>query len=156
MEQNSMTIDEAADKLGVHPKTIRRYINGGKISAQKIAGSWRINEESLKAYIDSCEATEHTHQPVSKDDFCIFMDSEYFDSEEVIQICTIVDYYVYDDSVKQLLKEVVGVVADYSLDNNKSRFNYVYDDADNKMRLVFWGAPSYIGKIIEVMKVYEK
>ncbi len=156
MEQKFMTIDEAADKLGVHPKTIRRYISSGKISAQKIAGSWRINEESLTAYIDSCEGTEHSHQHVSKDDFCIFMDSEYFDSEEVIQICTIVDYYVHDDSVKRLLKEVVEVVADHSLDNKKSRFNYVYDDTDNKMRLVFWGAPSYIVKIIEVMKPYEK
>jgi hypothetical protein len=66
-----------------------------------------------------------------------------------------VDYYVQDDSVKELLKEVMGVVAEYSLSNNKSRFNYVYDDADSKMRLVFWGAPSYMELVFKVMKDYE-
>ena len=156
MEREYLTIDMAADKLGVHPKTIRRYISSGKISAQKVAGTWRINEESINQYINSCEANEGTHHTVSKDDFCIFMDSDYFDSDEMLQICTIVDYYVQNDSVKGLLKDVMDVVADYALENRRSRFNYVYDDADNKMRLVFWGTPTYIGRVMSVMKSYEK
>ena len=155
MNENYLTIDQAANKLGVHPKTIRRYINSGKISAQKISGSWRINPESLDVYIDSCESNSCHHEQVSKDDFCIFMDSEYFDSDDVIQVCTIVDYYVQDDRVKELLKDVMIIVAEYSLSNNKSRFNYVYDDADSKMRLVFWGAPSYMEQVFKVMKDYE-
>lgn len=155
MNDNFFTIDQVANKLGVHPKTIRRYINSGKISAQKISGSWRINPESLDIYIDSCESNTCHHEQVSKDDFCIFMDSEYFDSKDIMQVCTIVDYYVQDDSVKALLKDVMGVVAEYSLDNNKSRFNYVYDDSDQKMRLVFWGAPSYMVEVLSVMKAYE-
>jgi excisionase family DNA binding protein len=156
MNKEYLTIDDTAKKLGVHPKTIRRYISSGKISAQKIAGTWRIYEDSLDNYIRSCEATECNHQHVSKDDFCIFMDSDYFNSEDRIQVCTIVDYYVQDGSVKQLLKDVMEVVVDHSLDNNNSRFNYVYDDADNKMRLVFWGAPTYIEKVVSIMKPYEK
>lgn len=151
-----LTIDEAAERLGVHPKTIRRYISSGKLSAQKIGGTWRIYEESLESYLSSCETAESCHNHVSKDDFCIFMDSEYFNSEDRIQVCTIVDYYVQDESVKQLLKDVMEIVAEYSFDNNKSRFNYVYDDVDSKMRLVLWGTPTYIEKVVSVMKPYEK
>lgn len=155
MNNDYLTIDQVADKLGVHPKTIRRYISSGRISAQKIAGSWRINPESLDSFFNSCSNTDHASQHVSKDDFCVFMDSEYFDTNEKIQVCTIVDYYVIDSRVKDLLKEVMGIVAEYSLENNKSRFNYVYDDVEKKMRFVFWGAPSYMHNIMSVMKDYE-
>lgn len=154
MEQEFLTIDEAANILDVHPKTIRRYINSGKISAQKVAGSWRIYQDSINEYLGSC-GVHHHQNDVSKDDFCIFMDSDYFNSEDTIQICTIVDYFVQDDQVKQLLKDVMDIVADYSMDKKKSRFNYVYDDTDNKMRLVFWGAPTYMEKIVSALKPYE-
>jgi excisionase family DNA binding protein len=146
----------AAQQLGVHPKTIRRYINSGKISAQKIGGSWRIYESSMEAYKETCSSGDCHGDEISKDDFCIFMDSNHFDSSNNLQICTIADYYVQGGQVKNLLKDVMEVVADYSLENNNSRFNYIYDDADQKMRLVFWGLPSYMSLIMDVMKNYEK
>lgn len=155
MNNDYLTIDQGADKLGVHPKTVRRYIGSGKISAQKIAGSWRINPESLDSFLNYNGSSDNSNQHVSKDDFCIFMDSEYFNLEEKIQVCTIVDYYVTDCIVKELLKEVMGIVAENSLDNKKNRFNYVYDDSENKMRLVFWGTPSYMHSIMNIMKDYE-
>jgi len=155
MNNEYLTIEEVADRLGVHPKTVRRYISSGKISAQKIGGSWRINPESVDSFLNACDNSDNSSQHVSKDDFCIFMDSEHFDSEEKIQVCTIVDYYLTDSSVKELLKEVIGIVAEQSLENKKSRFNYVYDDSEKKMRLVFWGTPSYMHSIMNIMKDYE-
>jgi len=156
MNNEYLTVDQVADKLGVHPKTIRRYISSGRMSAQKIAGSWRISPDALEAYYNSSGNSEGTNQHVSKDDFCIFMDSEYFDTDNKIQICTIVDYYVTDNSVKELLKEVIIIVAENSLESRKNRFNYVYDDTEHKMRLVFWGAPTYMSDIMNVMKKYEQ
>lgn len=155
MASDYFTIDQVSEKLGIHAKTVRRYINSGKISAQKIAGSWRINPESLNVYLDSCDSKGHEKSTISKDDFCIFMDNEYFDSEDSLQVCSIIDCFVSNDNVKELLKEVMGIVAEYSLENKKSRFNYVYDDAENKIRLVFWGTPSFMYSIMNVVKQYE-
>jgi excisionase family DNA binding protein len=154
MEKNYLTIEETAEKLSVSQKTIRRYINNGKISAQKIGGIWRIYEESLTDYVASCHTNDSSS--ASKDDFCIYMDSEYFQSNELIQVCTIVDYFVQEDQAVDLIKEIMEVVVKESIEKKTSRFNYVYDDADNKMRLVFWGLPSYIEKVIKVMKPYER
>ncbi len=155
MDQSYLSIDMTADRLGVHPKTIRRYIGNGKLSAQKIGGTWRVHENSIEQYINNCEKNEVSHNHVSKDDFCIFMDSEYFNSKDTLQVCTIVDYYVKKEEFKSLLKDVIEVVTDYTIESRSSRFNYVYDDSENKMRLVFWGAPSYMGKVMEAMKNYE-
>lgn len=156
MINNYLTIDEVSEKLGIHPKTVRRYISSGKISAQKIGGSWRINPESLDHYVGSCENSGHGSSNISKDDFCIFMDNDYFDSEDLMQVCTIVDCFVSNKNIKELLKEVMGIVAEYSFENRKCRFNYVYDDADNKIRLVFWGTPTFIYEVMGVVKVYEQ
>ncbi len=156
MREEYLTIEIAADKLGVHPKTIRRYISSGKISAQKIAGAWRISEDSIVQFLNSCEENHCKNTSVSKDDFCIFMDGENFESDGVVQVCSIIDYYVQDEKVKDILKEVMEVVVSYSMESQSNRFNYVYDDVENKMRLVFWGAPSYMEKIMSVMKSYEE
>lgn len=154
MDQEYLTIDDTALRLGVHPKTIRRYINSGKLSAQKVAGAWRIYEQSIADYLTGCGVTHHQGH-VSQDDFCVFMDSDYFESDDPLQLCTIVDYYIQGDCLKRLLQEVMDVVASDAMNKNKSRFNYVYDDSEHRMRLVFWGRPSYMEAVMGVLKHYE-
>lgn len=52
------TIDEAAQALGVHPRTVRRYIQKGQLRAERIGGVWRISGEALKAMFDTPELRE--------------------------------------------------------------------------------------------------
>ncbi len=40
-------VREAAEILGVHPRTIHRYLSRGEIDAVKIGGHWRIEASSL-------------------------------------------------------------------------------------------------------------
>jgi hypothetical protein len=84
------------------------------------------------------------------------MDSEYFQSNELIQVCTIVDYFVQEDQAVDLIKDIMEVVVKESIEKKTSRFNYVYDYAENKIRLVFLGIKNYIEKVIKVMKTYER
>lgn len=74
------SVDEVANKLEVHAKTIRRYIYSGKISAKKIGGQWRIYQTDLDEYISSTtrtchHATSNNQELISEDDFCVFMDN---------------------------------------------------------------------------------
>ena len=45
-----LTIKEAARALRLHPETVRRLLNDGKIPAVKIGRSWRIH---LRTMIES-------------------------------------------------------------------------------------------------------
>lgn len=154
MDKGYFTVDEVADKLGVHTKTVRRYIYSGKLSAQKIGGQWRVTESALADYVDGSCCTTSKGDGVSKDDFCIFMDTDHFGSEEAMQICTIVDYYVEEQKeVAPLAAEVMTVVT--TLDKHgKSKFNYVYDDSEKKARFVFWGTPAFIEVLMKTLKKY--
>lgn len=155
MKDKYYTVDEAATKIGVHPKTIRRYIYNGKLAAQKIGGQWRVYEDAIENYLNSCEKTCCNNE-ASHDDFCVFMDNDYFESDDTLQLCTIVDYYVQSSKdVKPMASIVMDIVTDFEKDKGKCRFNYVYDHTENKARFVFWGTPTFIEAVVKELKVFE-
>ena len=50
-----MTVKEIAEYLDVHPMTIYKYVQEGKMPAFKIGASWRIRRESIKKWMDENE-----------------------------------------------------------------------------------------------------
>ncbi len=54
-----MTVKEIAEYLDVHPMTIYKYVQDGKIPAFKIGASWRIRRDSIKKWM---EENEHKNQ----------------------------------------------------------------------------------------------
>ena len=48
---NVLTLREVAEKLKLHPNTLRRYAKEGKLPAMKFGRAWRIEEEDLKEFM---------------------------------------------------------------------------------------------------------
>ena len=57
-----MTVKEIAEFLDVHPMTIYKYVQDGRIPAFKIGASWRIRRDSIKKWMDD---NEHKIKEVS-------------------------------------------------------------------------------------------
>ena len=51
-----LTLQEAADRLGVHYMTVYRYVRLGVLAAEKLGGTWRIAPEVLDAFIEQRNA----------------------------------------------------------------------------------------------------
>lgn len=47
-----LSIQKAAELLGVHPRTVRRYINEGRLHGERFGRNWRVSEEALKALLN--------------------------------------------------------------------------------------------------------
>ena len=45
------TIKEAAEKLGVSPRTVQRRIKDGALKRHKLRGTVRISEDDLRAFL---------------------------------------------------------------------------------------------------------
>jgi excisionase family DNA binding protein len=149
------TVDEVAKRLDVSVKTIRRYIYSGKIGANKIGGQWRIAEEDIDIYING-QKNKCCQPEVSQDDFCIFMDTDYFSSEDQLQLCTIVDYYVSSvDDISKMSQVVTRAVTEDGIHGGKAQYNYVYDDALKRARFVLWGTVTFINTVTHLLKPFE-
>lgn len=53
-----LTIEQAAQRLGVSPDTVRRLIREGALGANKIRGQLRISEKDLEDYLASTRVTK--------------------------------------------------------------------------------------------------
>lgn len=153
-------VDEIANILEVSIKTVRRYIYSGKIGASKIGGSWRINQTQLDEYLESTSSenicSNNCNGSISEDDFCIFMDTDYFTSEDKLQLCTIVDYYASNvDEISRLSEILSRVVTEDGVKGGKAKYNYVYDAELKRARFVLWGTATFITKATNLLKPFE-
>ncbi|OHA80339.1 MAG: hypothetical protein A2V96_01220 [Candidatus Yonathbacteria bacterium RBG_16_43_6] len=53
-----LTITEIAKILRVHPRTVNRYIESGRLRASKL-GTWRIRQSDLNAFLEDTSNIKH-------------------------------------------------------------------------------------------------
>lgn len=54
-----LTLQEAADELGVHYMTAYRYVRLGQLDAHKVSGTWQVTEDAVEAFRTSKAPVEH-------------------------------------------------------------------------------------------------
>ena len=73
MEENYYTITQVAEKLNLHHKTIRNFINSGKLHASRMGKQWRVTQEDLDLFVQCQESSE---QNESSDSYTILKQPE--------------------------------------------------------------------------------
>ena len=53
MSDELLTVEQAAERIQMHPDTVRRLLRDGQLPGRKIgARQWRISADALKAYVE--------------------------------------------------------------------------------------------------------
>ena len=58
INEDWLTVQEAAKLSGYHPEYIRRLIRDNAIKAQKVSIIWLVDRESLQRYVDKASSSE--------------------------------------------------------------------------------------------------
>ena len=143
-----LSVNEVAERLGNHEKTVRRYILNGDLQAKKIGGQWRIAEPWFEHFLKQGEESHEEHSPAmnhSEHDFCVFMDSDYFESESVIQTCTIIDNL--DENHEVFAWKAKSKACDILQRGEK--FKIEVRPHGRGSRIVMWGEPRHIQEVLE-------
>lgn len=53
------TVEQAAEILQVHPRTLRNWLNAGRVKGRQLGRVWRIEKADLEAFIKGEPAKEH-------------------------------------------------------------------------------------------------
>lgn len=135
------TVDEIANMLSMHPKTIQRYIREDKLHAKKVGKSWRIYEQDLKVFMECSNITSDIMpQTPNKTVASSVVDINVTDSNEAFDI----EKYLMA-SMKSRSDEV-----------SNSAIHIQYLESENKLRVTLWGCVSFMQDIFGILSVVLK
>ena len=147
MGKDLWTVDQVANALDMHPKTIRRYIRDGALKAIKVGGQWRIKADDLGVFMDSSGLQNELTQDLKG-----FIDGQFSEIDAKLQVCTIIDYYVDSASdAKSMSQAIVDIMNAEDPDQGTARFQYVFNQEEKKARFVLWGNPRFLARMLNAV-----
>lgn len=127
-------VEEVAELLSLHPKTIQRYIREGKLRANKIGKSWNITKYDLDIF---------TKQGTDK-----VTDSE----EEKTSVSAVIDIQVDDVEDSNRIINVLNATLNCKpQEYGRTSMHTQYLEYDNQLRVTLWGNIYFMKNIFEIL-----
>lgn len=141
------SVDQVAEILGMHPRTVRRLLREGKLTGTKVGGEWRITAESLKRHL----TPEHVEQAAT-DLLEAGPAGALLGAGDAMAACAVVDLRAASpEAVAPLTTRVIDLINRTSSPGRPLKFTYYYDQAAGKARFTFWGHPGFVGHLLATM-----
>ncbi|GGE57244.1 helix-turn-helix domain-containing protein [Priestia taiwanensis] len=141
MDEKFYTIDQIADILGMHHKTIRKFITEGKLRANKVGKQWRIAGHDLSVFM------EHNNVNVSHKNEVESEGIEFSTSEigmksrvDKVEIATVVDIHDVDiDESSRISNMLLAVMNSKDAKLSNSTINVKYYQSERNVKVMLWG-----------------
>ena len=125
MDEKWFSVEQAADMLRLHPKTLRRYITEGKLRANKVGKQYRINGHDLSLFVEGRD--------------------EFADSEEFvpsIEVSAVADISVRGrDEGDRIESMLIAALNSKDPSYGVSSANVQRSAGGSKVRVMLWGSP---------------
>ncbi|MGD1816008.1 MAG: helix-turn-helix domain-containing protein [Pleomorphochaeta sp.] len=136
MDKKYYSVNEIANMLNLHQKTIQRYIREGKLKANKIGKAWRVEDNELKIFANNIGITQLTNQKPKQ-----------------IKASTVIDIPISDkERANRIITALNGAMISKPLEYNFSSLHSQYIESENLVRLSIWGNLDFISSIISLIK----
>ncbi len=133
------SVDEIAELLKIHPKTIQRYIREGRLKANKIGKSWRVSGHDLSSFTES--GSKSLSDPVLPDKS---------DEGSEIRISAVIDIPVFTTDAAVRIANTLTALSNskppgYSASSVQTQFLMT----EKLMRVMVWGSLSFAQVILD-------
>ncbi|MCQ4921999.1 helix-turn-helix domain-containing protein [Tissierella carlieri] len=155
MEGKFYTVNQVAEILGMHHKTIRKFITQGKLVANKLGKQWRISEEDLNSFMK---------QDVNTSDEDIKEDEEIeFSTNEInlsiirpkINVSTVIEINEIDmEQYMRISNTLIAIMNCKDPSVGKSTMNMKYSKEDNRLRVMLWGTMKFTEEMLSTISLF--
>lgn len=145
MEEKYYTIDQVAELLDMHHKTIRKFISEDKLRATKVGKQWRISGHDLSIFMEKSDSGNEKDNDVEETDIGFSTEVDIKNSSiERINVSSVIDI---NDLNKNEFARVSNTLL--ALMNSKdpkmgnSTINMKYYEMEKRLKVLLWGSVSF-------------
>lgn len=143
--ENYYSVEQIAEMLNMHPKTIQKYLREGKLRAAKIGKNWRVSGHELSLFMEG----EKIGANKAEENSSIMRETE------KIKVSSVIDVTV--SGKEEAIRIVNGMTAVLNVkppEFGTSTFSAQFIEAENKVRMMLWGNPAFMESMLGSLRLF--
>lgn len=145
MVEKYYSVDQIAEMIEMHPKTIQRYIREGRLKAQKIGKGWRVTGHDLSTFVEGTDGTRIR-------DTSPGLQSILRTAEKTIKVSSVIDIPVNNRfEAVQVMNWITSSMNSRSSEYGYTTMNSQYIEPEHIIRIMLWGSPSFMEVIMSYL-----
>lgn len=138
MSDRLYSVEQVAERLGLHVRTVRNYVRDGRLNAVRIGKQYRISQSDLEAF---------TGQPV------VATARESAGRHRHVEVSSIVDIEAIDAATAdRVISLLMGAVAHRRADDAPLRIETGYDAERARLKVIILGGPGETARLLEFVE----
>ena len=151
MQEKFYTIDQIAEILGMHHKTIRKFITEGKLRANKVGKQWRISGHDLSLFMEDNNVNIKNNNKLESEK--IEFSNGDIDSNNrtsKINVSTVIDINEVDiDEHRRISNTLLALMNTKNSKMSNSTINIKYYKNDKNLKVMLWGDMEFIKEMLD-------
>ena len=139
MSQQLYSVEQVADLLGLHVKTVRTYVRDGRLKAVRIGKQYRIAREDLEVF---------TGQPVAAPARETARRQRHVEVSSIVQIDAI-----SFDAMSRLSTMIVGSATGRPDDDQRLRIETFYDEERASLKIIVVGGLDSSAEMLKLINM---
>ncbi|MFW2489697.1 helix-turn-helix domain-containing protein [Clostridium chromiireducens] len=155
MEEKFYTIDQIAEKLGMHHKTIRKFITEGKLRANKVGKQWRISGHDLSLFMENNNVSTSSRDEIENEKI-EFSTSEVHNKSRFnkINVSTVVDINEVDmDEYMRVSNTLIAIMNSKDSKMSNSTINMKYYPKERNLKVMLWGDAEFTKEMLDLISM---
>ena len=151
MKEKFYTIDQIAEILGMHHKTIRKFITEGKLRANKVGKQWRISGHDLSLFMEDNNVNIKSNNKLESEK--IEFSNGDIDSNNrtsKINVSTVIDINEVDiDEHRRISNTILALMNSKDSKISNSTINIKYYKNDKNLKVMLWGDIEFTNAMLD-------
>ena len=151
MEEKFYTIDQIADILGMHHKTIRKFITEGKLRANKVGKQWRISGHDLSLFMEDNNVKIKSNNKL-KSEKIEFSNGDIDSNNRTskINVSTVIDINEVDiEEHRRISNTILALMNSKDSKMSNSTINIKYYKSDKNLKVMLWGNIEFTNEMLD-------
>ena len=151
MEEKFYTIDQIADILGMHHKTIRKFITEGKLRATKVGKQWRISGHDLSLFMEDNNVNIKSNNKLESEKIEFSNgDVDSNNRTSKINVSTVIDINEVDiEEHRRISNTILALMNSKDSKMSNSTINIKYYKSDKNLKVMLWGNIEFTNEMLD-------